>query len=269
MEHLDRSGTGSAFKRIFICVLFLVSFQAVFSQNIVPVPATSSETKESDSKRKEDVEDKSPSQKEIRMKRKFFLGGGFFKGYGSGVAGWNVWEKVTIGLQYYQNSYVTTGDFDSRYAYFVQYAAARQSDREWKNAGGGVFLNYFLADSSLYIPIQIGAEYFRQTVHDQFADLRGPSSYRAERINLDYGPRYYAGTGLGFRHQLESGFFFGFEVLVRTFGRYHKNVTVQSLEYADHSATVLDYWIRKEEIKRDHGGKVSDAGFDFAVGFSF
>ncbi|TGK32643.1 hypothetical protein EHQ12_11910 [Leptospira gomenensis] len=268
MEPLYRRGSSTALKRIFICILLLVSFQATFSQNITPASAPSSETKESNSQGKDEVEDKSPSQKEIRGKRKFFFGGGFFKGYGSGIVGWNVWEKVAIGLQYYQNSYVINGDFDSRYAYFVQYAAARQSDREWKNAGGGVFLNYFLADSSLYIPIHVGAEYFRQTVYDQFVDLRGPSSYRSERIHLDYGPRYYVGTGIGFRHQLESGFFFGFEVVVRTFGRYHKNVTVQSLEYADHSATVSDYWIRKEEIKRDHGGKVSDAGFDFAVGLS-
>lgn len=260
---------------LFLLAGFFLSFQSLFSQNIVPVPAhSSSENQDSDSKNLDSpaqgkTKETSLSQKEIRMKKKFFLGGIYFPGYGSAILGWNAWEKVTIGIQYYQNSSQVNGDFDSRYSYFLGYGVARQSDRESKNAGGGIFLNYFLADSSVYIPVQVGGEFMRNTRHDQFIDTRGGQSYQNERVNFDYGPRYYAGTGIGVRHQFESGFFFGFEVVVRTFGRYHKNVSLNTLEYGNRSATIEDYWIRKEELKRDHAGKVSDAGFDLAVGIAF
>ncbi|AYV56356.1 hypothetical protein EFP84_13100 [Leptospira kmetyi] len=262
-------------------VLILLSFHNLFSQNIVPVPSQQQEQDKNDSDRNLNSDSqkdsnanaasnsKSPSQKEIRMKRKFFFGGIYFPGYGSAILGWNAWKNVSIGFQYYSNFSRTNADFDSRYSYFVGYGMARQSDRESKAAGGGIFLNYFLADSSVYIPIAFGGEYFRNTRYDQFIDTTGAQSYRSERVHLDYGPRYYAGTGLGVRHQLESGFFFGFEVLLRAFAPYHKNVTIDSLDYANRPATVTDYWLRKEEIKRDHAGKVYDAGFDFAVGFSY
>lgn len=258
---------------IFLCVFLFVQ-KNLFSQNIVPVPGHSSENQGSDSKSDDSQitgkpKDNSLSQKEIRMKKKFFLGGIYFPSYGSGVLGWNAWEKVTIGIQYYQSSNNVNGDFDSGYSYFLGYGVARQSDRESKSAGGGIFLNYFLADSSVYIPIQVGGEFLRNTRHDQFVDTTGPRSYRNERVNFDYGPRYYAGTGIGVRHQFESGFFFGFEVVVRTFGRYHKNVSLNTLEYGNRPATIEDYWIRKEELKRDHAGKVFDAGFDLAVGIAF
>lgn len=260
-------------------VLILLSFQNLFSQNIVPVPSQQQDqndgvkNSDSDSRKDSNVnsgsDTKGPSQREIRMKRKFFLGGIYFPGYGSAILGWNAWKNVSIGFQYYSNFSRTNADFDSRYSYLVNYGMARQSDRETKAAGGGIFLNYFLADSSVYIPIAFGGEYFRNTRYDQFIDTTGALSYRSERIHLDYGPRYYAGTGLGVRHQLESGFFFGFEVLLRAFAPYHKNVTIDSLDYANRPATVTDYWLRKEEIKRDHAGKVYDAGFDFAVGFAY
>ncbi|XDD50617.1 hypothetical protein AB3N59_02080 [Leptospira sp. WS92.C1] len=251
-------------------LVFLFSFQNLFSQNLVPVSAQNSEREEQESSNPGSIkEEKSFSQKDIRMKKKFLLGGIYFKGYGSVIVGWNAWQKVTIGVQYYQNSYRINGDFDSGYSYMINYGVARQSDRELKAAGGGFFLNYFLADSSVYIPILVGAEFMRNTRYDQFVDTKGPQSYRSERIHLDYGPRYYAGTGLGVRHQFESGFFFGFEVVMRTFAPYHKNVTIDNLEFTDHQADVIDYWLRKEEIKRDRAGKVSDAGFDLSVGVVF
>ncbi|WP_205274326.1 hypothetical protein [Leptospira ainazelensis] len=255
-------------------ISFLLSFQNLFSQNIVPVSPNSSENQEEDlkigdSQTNSKTKETKLSQKEIRMKKKFFVGGIYFPSYGSGILGWNVSEKVSIGIQYYQNSKNVNGDFDTRYSHFLGYGMVRQSDRESKTAGGGIFLNYFLWDSSVYIPFLVGGEFMRNTRHDQFIDSTGVQSYRNERVNFDYGPRYYAGTGIGIRHQFESGFFFGFEIVVRTFGRYHKNVSLNTLEYGNRPATIEDFWIRKEELKRDHAGKVYDAGFDFAVGIAF
>ncbi|TGL73647.1 hypothetical protein [Leptospira yasudae] len=260
---------------VLILTFLLIFASDVFSQNIVPVPQNGpheqDQGKNPDLRSDPNTSDQPQglTQKEIRMKRKFFLGGIYFPGYGSTILGWNAWKNVTIGVQYYQNFHKTNGDYDSRYSYIINYGIARQSDREWKSAGGGIFVNYFIADSSVYIPIAIGGEYFRNTRYDQFIDTTGVQSYRSERINLDYGPRYYAGTGLGIRHQLESGFFFGFEILMRAFGPYHKNVTIETLDIMNRPVSVMDYWIRKEEIKRDHAGKAYDAGVDFSVGFAF